>query len=329
MCQLLTNCTGTQYQTAAPTQSSDRGCASLLTCTTTQFQTVPPTPTTNRECGSLRVCTVDEFENQAPVQQGGMFVSQRSCQTLSPCPAGMEQTVANTATRDRTCVTCAAGSVDHDSNRLTACASCLPGTNLSAAGLFGACDTHQCPAGTTDHDQATSSDCVSCPAGHYCREGEARAVAQTACASGTTDMDRKPSTPCVLCNPGTYTGAGVSGPCPLCVAPNVDDDANPSTACARCTAGTHVSQDGMSAPCATLVCPGDTFDHDGDVSTFDRQTDREREGEREIRRRKPKKEKHFNTLPWICILIIARDSLPACAAVCCWVVHDGQSHSHV
>ena len=66
-CALLRNCTVDQYETKAPTATSDRDCDMLAVCNfTSQYIRAQPTPTSDRLCGLLEVCDPDEYERIAP-----------------------------------------------------------------------------------------------------------------------------------------------------------------------------------------------------------------------------------------------------------------------
>ena len=47
----LTVCAATEYQSTAPTATTNRVCTAFTVCTATQQQTVAPTPTSDRSCG--------------------------------------------------------------------------------------------------------------------------------------------------------------------------------------------------------------------------------------------------------------------------------------
>ena len=53
MCEALTECTGNQYETAAPTETSDRRCAPLTVCAAEEFEVRPPTATRDRDCAPV------------------------------------------------------------------------------------------------------------------------------------------------------------------------------------------------------------------------------------------------------------------------------------
>lgn len=102
-----------------------------------------------------------------------------SCKEWSNCGPGTF--VANTpsATADRSCSTCPAGTFAADSNQI----ACQP--------------YHVCTPGTMQLTPGSASSdvvCVSCSSGNYCPGGTAQAEP---CASGTWDDDRNPATPCV------------------------------------------------------------------------------------------------------------------------------------
>ena len=98
MCEALTECTGNQYETAAPTETSDRRCAPLTVCAAEEFEVRPPTATRDRDCAPVTVCMEGEYEVTAPTAS-----SDRVCMALSTCLEGEYESIAPTATSDRAC----------------------------------------------------------------------------------------------------------------------------------------------------------------------------------------------------------------------------------
>jgi hypothetical protein len=130
-CAPLTVCTAAQFETAAPTATSDRQCAALTVCTATEYETHAPTATSDRQCAALTVCTATEFETHAPTgksdrQCAALTVctaaqyeaappsatSDRSCQAISTCTAAQYEVSAPSATADRVCAALTACTVD-------------------------------------------------------------------------------------------------------------------------------------------------------------------------------------------------------------------------
>ena len=125
-CQPLTRCRPeTQYESVRPTASSDRACAPLTVCSAAQFELVPAQPDADRQCEDLTVCTAgQEFQRRPPSTR-----RDRECAPLSaPCVPGQYEVVLPTATADRECVDCPAGSEDADQNPRTGCTPCEDGT---------------------------------------------------------------------------------------------------------------------------------------------------------------------------------------------------------
>ena len=72
-----------EFETAAPTSSTDRGCSLVRECTVTQYETVAPTANSNRECAELRRCYGHEYESLAATA-----TTDRQCTSLTVCIDG-------------------------------------------------------------------------------------------------------------------------------------------------------------------------------------------------------------------------------------------------
>ena len=169
------------------------------------------------------------------------------------------------------CIDCAAGTVDDDSNPATTCESCAAGTYAPA----GQTSCANCAAGQADADSNSGTPCDACQAGQYAAAGS---VSCTDCAAGQYDDDDDAATACVFCSAGTAAAAAqtactacsvgqyvaVGGAtCDDCAAGQHDDDNDPSTPCSACQAGQYASAGGVS--CAN--CGAGQYDDDGDAAT--------------------------------------------------------------
>eukprot|EP00500_Bicosoecida_sp_ms1_P002361 CAMPEP_0203814678 /NCGR_PEP_ID=MMETSP0115-20131106/5421_1 /ASSEMBLY_ACC=CAM_ASM_000227 /TAXON_ID=33651 /ORGANISM="Bicosoecid sp, Strain ms1" /LENGTH=1457 /DNA_ID=CAMNT_0050723559 /DNA_START=72 /DNA_END=4441 /DNA_ORIENTATION=+ len=111
-CASLSVCSATEYETAAPTTTSDRACAPLRVCSSAEYETVAPTATSNRQCASLTVCVPgSQWQSLAPTA-----TSDRACEPHTTCASGTEWVSAvATLTSDRECTPCvAACHSDHE-----------------------------------------------------------------------------------------------------------------------------------------------------------------------------------------------------------------------
>lgn len=91
VCAPVTACTAAEYQTAAPTPTTNRVCAAVTVCAAGTSVMTPPTATTNRVCAPCAMGTFSTTTNAA------------TCATWTTCAAGLVQSVAPTATNDRVC----------------------------------------------------------------------------------------------------------------------------------------------------------------------------------------------------------------------------------
>ena len=88
----------THFQSAAGTADSDTVCAPLTTCTDSEYESVESTPTQDRTCAPLTTCTNSQYQSVAPTP-----TSNRSCAALTVCADGEWQSQPPTATTDRQC----------------------------------------------------------------------------------------------------------------------------------------------------------------------------------------------------------------------------------
>ena len=164
-CDSLEACTDAQYETAAPTRTSNRVCASLTapcalgdsyetvaatetsdrvctqqpTCSEAQYERIAPTLTTARSCSSLTDCSDDEYQTAAPT-----LSSNRVCAELSFCTAnadgtGTYEARAATANTDRLCrslTQCADAEYEIIAATATSDRTCAAQTECNATTMF-------------------------------------------------------------------------------------------------------------------------------------------------------------------------------------------------
>jgi hypothetical protein len=87
-----------EFETAAPTATTDRQCGTARVCTALEYETAAPTATTNRNCTALTVCGPGMFEDVPPTA-----TADRGCRALTQCASGTYESVLPTATTDRVC----------------------------------------------------------------------------------------------------------------------------------------------------------------------------------------------------------------------------------
>jgi hypothetical protein len=121
-----------EYETARATATSDRACAAVgAAC---------PRGPLNRHRSPFRWLAL----------------------TVSPLPrAGSEELAAPSATSNRVCRVCRAGTTDHDSDGSTACRTCAAGA-YTPPGAQGSCANYPCRPGTSDHDADPATPCEAC-----------------------------------------------------------------------------------------------------------------------------------------------------------------------
>jgi len=104
VCYSHTVCTNTQYESTAPTTTSDRGCTDLTVCTNTQYESTAPTTTSDRGCSSCTTCT-DGSTYETTACSG---TTNRVCSSCATCTDGSTyETTACSGTTNRVCSSCA------------------------------------------------------------------------------------------------------------------------------------------------------------------------------------------------------------------------------
>eukprot|EP01052_Picozoa_sp_SAG31_P008962 SAG31_NODE_461_length_15359_cov_8.989253_1_plen_2385_part_10 len=95
----LDECIAEEYETTAPTSSTDRVCTPARQCLSFEYETAPPREFTNRECAMLTICnSAFEYEIVPPTA-----TTDRNCTDLTVCSFGNYERVPPTATTDREC----------------------------------------------------------------------------------------------------------------------------------------------------------------------------------------------------------------------------------
>lgn len=170
------------------------------------------------------------------------FTSSSDCQAYTRCHNGEYEAQAPTASSDRICTICPAGSVvSPDDGK---CRPCPPGTH-TPAGSVGVCADFRCPAGSADADSNSTTPCEACKLGVTVADatGQTQCRAVKVCPAGTepellptTAMDTR----CRACPIGTFKGSVGNAACSalLTCAPGEYEVVSPTQeinrACAPC-----------------------------------------------------------------------------------------------
>ena len=194
-CLSLSQCSNTQYQSRAPTSTSDRLCTETYVCQSDQFQYKASTTTSDRICSNTTICKATEYTSKPPTQ-----VSDRQCRS---CAAS--------------CAECTAAGVSN----CTRCGDALQYRVVEARNPLaqgGAC-VSRCSEGYY-LDVAASA----CRALQTCAPGGFEAALPTntsdrlcvVCAPGSADHDSNFSTPCMVrgnrCHRSTHPSAALLVP---------------------------------------------------------------------------------------------------------------------
>ena len=211
----------------------------------------------------------DESWKEEPGGSTPLSFRNRACKPITVCEPGMKTVTEPTYTSDRVCEPCPVGSVDHDSDRSTACETCNAGT-YAPEKSFGPCSKFMCTGNTTDADSDPKTPCVECAAGQEVPQTSASTQGTIGtcktCQSGTTDHDGNAATSCVSCGPGHgIEGDGSIGPCSGFECPAGESDINgKGIDCKDCPPG-HFAPVKSVGTCKP--CPAGSIDEDGNAAT--------------------------------------------------------------
>ena len=212
-------------------------------------------------CQNLTACDgVLTYQYQAQATY-----TDRVCHNIKLCPVGSHQTAAATSLTNTQCLACQAGTIDDDSNPITACIACASMGLYVPPSSYGSCTntSFECRAGTIDNDHSTSTPCEACTEAAYfvppASSGDCTRQALQ-CASGTIDNDHSASTPCTACTlTGSYVPRSSFGLCNQtlfeCSAGTTDADGSASTQCMPCCAGTYTPPDQAALVQCTTALP--------------------------------------------------------------------------
>ena len=220
VCMPLTVCTATQYESTAATATSNRVCMPLTVCTATQYESTAATATTDRVCMALAVCTATQYESMAPTA-----TSNRVCSNLAVCTAAQYEMVAPTATSDRVCApltVCTAAQYQTVAPTATSDRVCSALTNC-VAGQFvmtapTATTNRVCaPCGASSY--STTANAASCTAWTVCTNAQLETTAPsatvnrvcTACGAGTLNCDLATANMCEINSTNDHNNCGGCG----------------------------------------------------------------------------------------------------------------------
>lgn len=228
-CRNITQCNITEYQTQAPSLTSNRICTPLTSeCDSTQYESVVPDATTNRVCSTIRSpCSTEEYESQSPsntqnriclhitncsgnqyVLQEATNTSNRICQNKTECASNEWESFEGNATSNRECLllsTCQ--SVEYEQSPMgyyTRDRMCLP---------LSVCNKTQYIAieATTTSDRSCTQcyfeGCIGCTVERDCAfSSKARALNPDSCSQHScTTIRYHKNTTGVFFDPGNFT----------------------------------------------------------------------------------------------------------------------------
>lgn len=231
---------GSTMRTCSATEYFDgTECAALTTCTSDQFEAVPPAPDHDRVCKPFTTCGADEYAT--PGQPGQDHV----CTPLTVCAAGTFVSGKPSATTDRVCSACAAGTF---SSQLDADA-CTTWSLCSGAEVESVP-----PSATSDRV------CSTCGSGMYSSGGTCHAL--TTCTAQQYESQAATATSDRQCTAISNCAAGSS----QTAAPT----ATSNRQCAPCGANTFSTQTNATSCTTWTTCTGSQYQTTAPSATADR-----------------------------------------------------------
>jgi formylglycine-generating enzyme len=228
-CAPWSNCEAGKRVTNTPSASQDRACAACPAgkftsgpnqsecldanaCPAGTIQTAPGTasiPPTCSACGAGTYCAGGTAA-AVPCAAGDWdhdASAATACVAKTTCNTGQYISSAGSATTNRTCSSCAAGSYSTGTNAAscTTCTTCNAGTYAStacSATTNRACTACGADSYSTGTNAASCTTCATCNAGTY---------ASTACSATTNRA-------CTACAAGRYSTGTNAASCPTCTA---------------------------------------------------------------------------------------------------------------
>ena len=178
-----------------------RSCKTIYVCTPTEYESVAPTSTSNRKCESALICTLGQYESKAQ----GLYNNREctSCPVAHKCDGSSVQTP------------CTGNTYQDEENQSTCkqCASCPTGQIRTGCGTASPGKCVSCPAG---YAKTNRYDCTICAAGKFevsrarcdtCTAGRFSAAGVTGCTSCATGehQDEQGQSSCKSCDGWAHT----------------------------------------------------------------------------------------------------------------------------
>ena len=243
-CLTVKTCSATQYQTAAPTATSNRACADLTTCEAAEYESVAHTATTDRKCATLTTCTAAEYESVAPTAtsdrqcatkqctcanggtaatgaacpthstakclacSGSFYLTNDACVAWTTCSNAEYQTVAPSTTQNRQCATKQCTCQNGDAAAGAACPTHNTATCATCAAGYGmVAATKSCAkCNAADRKYSLGNDNSACADHKLCPAGQGSNF--DSLANSETQASQ-----CAACPGGTYSDSTGYGAC--------------------------------------------------------------------------------------------------------------------
>lgn len=302
-CKTATACTKMQYESRAPTATTNRYCSAIINCKKGYYESAAPTLTSNRVCALISTCSVGQYVSKQPTPTSDLVcsscgansyqdaTSHRSdtCKTQTLCGAGTSIS-EDSKTKARTCAACSDKSYqDSASHRSASCKiqqSCGAGTYYSAT-LKAARTCTNCAEETfqsaTSHQNSKCADAATCSGTQYettapTRTTDRVCAGATSCNSKTqyestpqTETSNRVCSAISTCSTGQYVSTAATATadlvCSACgsnLYQNADNHRESSCkAQTLCGAGKLASADSKTAARSCKDCGSLTYHNAG------------------------------------------------------------------
>ncbi|EGD79634.1 hypothetical protein PTSG_10482 [Salpingoeca rosetta] len=191
---------------------------------------------------TLAPSEIKRIFNAGYCSPGSYFDPAKGCQGHTECKPGTVETTPPTATSDRVCAPCPAGSLPGNNT----CVPCTAGAYVPA-GRTGACADFACKPGTVDADADPATACEPCDgrAEHQPLPGQMSCTPHRTCDVGQEPDATRPAnaiddTTCKPCSVGTFKNVTGNSECVLAsfCPPGTSVQAQPTASsdrtCAKC-----------------------------------------------------------------------------------------------
>ena len=202
LCRPCTVCPTGTFAASACTPTADTKCRETRACAAGEYEIRKPSSIVDRRCGDCKACAAGEYAKKGDDSCNGAFDTVclscptgfyspdgvGECRPWTVCPPGQKVTQQPSASRDRVCQPCAAGTTDASSNNQ--CVPCTQPGSYVPPGSVGSCTLFGCPEGTADSDGSAATPCAECDGIYQYQPLTSQAVCLSvdACKAGEKEL---------------------------------------------------------------------------------------------------------------------------------------------